>query len=652
MKTIKMKIGALVAICVLLAAGMIGGSSIRSSRKVVTENSTQLMEQQCEGRAEAMDALLSRIRQSVVTLSDYALLSLDSLEKFQTDKEYVRSYSEKMSEVAINAANNTEGALTVYLRFNPEFTEPTSGLFASRDSGNGAFEMLTPTDFSMYEADDTAHVGWYYTPVQKGEPVWMLPYLNENLNVLMVSYVIPLTKDGVSVGVVGMDIDFGVLQSMVDDITLYQSGYAMLEDENGEAVYRPADAPEAQKGWVFEKTGLINGMTLTLAVPEKEINAEANALILSIILLAILGVLFALVVSFFVIRGITQPLNQLNTAAGKIAAGELDVTVTCSSNDEVGALAVSFQKIVDRLRTYIAYIQEASSVLGRLSEGNLVIALEKDYAGEFAPVKEALLTISATLCRDMEQIKSASGQIALGAEQVSGGAQVLSSGAVEQSEALEELTGQLHALSDKIKDNKEGAQTVNQMAAQAGGSLQQNSGQMKAMVQAMEQITESSQDIIRMTGIISDIAMQTNILALNATIEAARAGEAGRGFSVVAEEVKNLAVKSTEAASEISKLIQDAEAAISDGTRIAVETEQSVRDSAEGAKGVMVIAEQIAANSAEQTQALEKVLTSMERIEAVVEQTSATSQEGAASAEELSSQAQLMKGLVDKFKLE
>ena len=104
----------------------------------------------------------------------------------------MREYTRRIQDIAVNAANNTQGALAVYVRYNPNFTSPTSGLFWSKTALDGRFQELPPTDFSRYSPDDVEHVGWYYLPVKSGQATWMAPYMNKNIQVEMISYVVPL----------------------------------------------------------------------------------------------------------------------------------------------------------------------------------------------------------------------------------------------------------------------------------------------------------------------------------------------------------------------------------------------------------------------------------------------------------------------------
>lgn len=683
MKTVRTKIGSLVLLCVIVSALLIGFVSIRSSRTVVAENSEQIMDLLCNNKTEEIDALMSRIEQSVITLSEYALDHIDNLEKFKTDSAYVSSYSSKMEEIAVNAANNTEGAMTVYIRFNPEFTEPTSGVFYTRETADGEFVGLTPTDFSMYDKTDTARVGWYYIPVNNGKPTWLDPYLNENINVQMISYVIPLFIDGTEVGIVGMDIDFGVIEEIVDNTSVYSSGHAFLANADGQAIIHKdfemydsmADSSggelnamaqqlqqENSEGlfsyrWKGVSQNMVfhtlrNGMRFALTAPTSEINREANRLIMIIAVIVIGAVLLSVVISWIVARGIVRPLNELNTAAGKIAEGELDVTISSTSRDEVGTLADSFRKTVQRLQTYIIYIDEITAVLAQMGEGNLAISLQQEYTGEFRKLKEGLQTIAGTLSRDIYRIRTAAEQVSSGSVQVSESAQVLSQGASEQSESIEELSKLMEDMLQYANENERLAAEASEMTNAAGVGLEANSRQMQTMVKAMEDISTNADAITAIIKTINEIAMQTNILSLNATIEAARAGEAGKGFTIVAEEVKNLAGKSMEAATEIEELVAGTVESINKGARIAVDTEQSITMTVTNAQQVAGMVDSIKVTSEKQAAGAEQVQERVEKISAVVEQNSATSQEEAAASEELSAQAQMLETLVDKFILQ
>lgn len=651
MKSIKMKIGSLVLLCVLLVALTIGIVSVRSSKMVLENNASQLMELKCTETAEELNALLLRIEQSVKTLNDYAVGELDDIKAFQTDKSYVQDYTKRLTNAALNAGNNTEGAMTVYIRYNPDFTEPTSGLFYNRDSIQSAFQKLVPTDFSIYDKSDLAHVGWYYIPVNNGKATWMMPYINENLGVEMVSYVIPITVEGVSVGIVGMDIDFGVIKEIVADTKLYESGYAFLSNEEGEVLYSPVDGSQEAAGWRSNEAVLKNGIHFTLTAPVKEINAEASILTRKISVISIAGVVLALILSAVIVRGIVRPLGELNHAAEKIAGGELDVSISCQSRDEVGMLAKNFGETVEQLKTYIDSIDETANVLYSVSQGDLTVELKKEYMGEFARIKEALQNIVRTLNQDLSSIRAASEQVALSSEQVSRGAQTVSLGAAEQTTEMEQLSRLSHELNDKARHNADSADSVHTVASEAGIGLKENSRQMQEMVKAMERINKSGEEIITMTKTIDDIAMQTNILALNASIEAARAGEAGKGFAVVAEEVKELALKSNEAAKNISKLMQDTTKSILDGTEIANETEVALREAVKGTEVAVGIAETIVLNSDEQRKYINQIIETVDKISGIVRQTAVTSQEEAVASEELSEQAQMMRTLVGKFQL-
>lgn len=387
MKSIQTKFITLILSCVLLSSVVIGGAGIRIAHTVVDQDSAQIMNLLCSEKACQLDGLFSRIEQSVKTLALYTSEQLETLDRLKTDAKYMDDYTSRLTSVAVTAANNTEGALAVYVRFNPEFAPPTSGLFWSRTTRSGSFQQLTPTDFSTYSPSDAEHVGWYYIPVNNGAATWMEPYYNQNIGVEMVSYVIPIYRDNETVGVVGMDIDFSIIEDVVNSIQVYDSGYAFLVDAHGMVMSHqeiPMGTPmrsvdqslipverELENGttgsslfsyrWKEQEKELSfrtlrNTMHLAVTAPVSEIDAARDRLIRHILtaLLLIAALSVALTVMFT--RRLVRPLKELNVAAKKIASGDYSVTISNQTKDEVGTLADSFQKTVDSLQKYITYI--------------------------------------------------------------------------------------------------------------------------------------------------------------------------------------------------------------------------------------------------------------------------------------------------------
>lgn len=386
-KSIQTKFIVLILGCVLLSSAVIGGAGILNAGRVIDEDSGRIMTLMCNERAQEIDALLLRIEQSVDTLAEYSAGQIDDLNRFHDDPSYVDEITEQIRAVALNAANNTEGALAVYVRFNPDIAPSTSGLFWSRTERSGAFKELTPTDISRYSAEDVEHVGWYYLPIENGKPLWMMPYENKNLGVQMISYVIPLYRDGTAIGVVGMDIDFQVIEHIVKEVHVYDTGYAFLVDDNAHILSHKtapqgslmADLERGLQPGVDQLAGaaavnglvsyswhgedkrmalsvLHNGMRLGITAPASEIDAAMNALIFQNVVSFAIIALLSVVLTVLVTRRIVRPLKELDRAAQRIADGDLSITLESKTKDEVGTLTESFRQTVEHLRRYLEYI--------------------------------------------------------------------------------------------------------------------------------------------------------------------------------------------------------------------------------------------------------------------------------------------------------
>lgn len=369
--------------------------------------------------------------------------------------------------------------------------------------------------------------------------------------------------------------------------------------------------------------------------------------IIALVVIAVLSVLMAV----YIIKSVNTPVKELDGVARKIAEGDLDQNITYKSKDELGTLAVNFNKTVGRLRNYVSYINEISNVLRQIAGGNLVFDLTLNYEGEFAKVKQALEEISHSLNDTLGQINQAADQVSSGSDQVSSGAQALSQGATEQASSIEELAATINEISAQVKDTAANANEVRQQTDQTGDQVATSNEQMQEMIAAMTEISDKSGQISRIIKTIEDIAFQTNILALNAAVEAARAGEAGKGFAVVADEVRNLASKSSEASKSTAALIEGTVQAVEKGTEIANATAESLFAVVESTKGVVSSVDKIASAADQQAESIAQVTLGIDQISSVVQTNSATAEESAAASEELSSQAQVMKGLVGRFTL-
>ncbi len=373
-----------------------------------------------------------------------------------------------------------------------------------------------------------------------------------------------------------------------------------------------------------------------------------NFCILLFSILAIVSVGIMMVLTVNISKSLTRPIIELEGAMQKLSKGDLKATVTYSSRDELGSLADSLRTVMNTLS---AYVNDISGKLGMIAGGNLNTEMEMEYAGDFAPIRASGNQIIDSLNNTLGQINQSAEQVASGSEQVSSGAQALSQGATEQASSVEELAATINELSGQVTNTASNARDVNNLIDSTRDAIDGCNQQMGDMMHAMEKINTSSSEIGKIIKTIEDIAFQTNILALNAAVEAARAGAAGKGFAVVADEVRNLASKSAEAAKNTTTLIEGSLKAVEEGNEFSGATQQSLLQVVEHAEQIASSMAQITQATDDQAEAIKQITLGIDQISAVVQTNSATSEQSAAASQELSSQANVLKGLVGQFSL-
>lgn len=547
MKSVRTKLIASILICSLFTSVLIGVIAISNSVRTAGKDAMTMMQLTGQKKTEEINSTIQKIEQSV-----------------------------------LDFANHTNGAVTAYLRYNPNYSNPTSGVFAQRQSVDSELQCLTPTDFSMYDESDVEHVGWYYLPVQAKKAIWMSPYMNENINIYMISYVVPLfAEDGTSIGIVGMDIDFSQITDLVDETTVYQSGYAFLTDASGSIMHhknvdegtvitdldsslkKGADflAEDGNQGKTLEYTyknvdkklafyNLDNGMKLVLTAPVSEIYSEAYGLAKMIILAMIVAFILSAVIGIVMGTGLTKPIRQLTSVIEQTAALDFRPTEAGAKlrkqKDEIGDMATKIHDMRKKLRAMMENLQQTQQVL-ETNTGNLNQLMKQNSA--YA-----------------EDNSAATQELAAGMEETSANAAHI----VENVGIMRESSDNIQRLAEDGEKNsrqiQERAGEMERISTESRRKTDQMYAVMKQKTDAAVEQAKSVQKINALTDNIKQISSQTNLLALNANIEAARAGEAGRGFAVVASEIGDLAMQTLDTVSTIDEIVGEVNSSVSNMT--------------------------------------------------------------------------------------
>ena len=255
-------------------------------------------------------------------------------------------------------------------------------------------------------------------------------------------------------------------------------------------------------------------------------------------------------------------------------------------------------------------------------------------------------SITGPLNRIIRSLAEGVHQVAGASVELSGSSQQLSEGSSQQASSIEETSATLEETASMLQQSTATTKQASQLSDQAKEAADKGGLEMQEMLDSMLEIKKSSDQIARIIKVIDNIAFQTNILALNAAIEAARAGEAGLGFAVVAEEVRNLAKKSAEAAKETTDIIEANIELSSRGTAMVDRVRDALNEITVQTNKVNQLMAEIAAASQEQVQATDQITLSMAMISSVTMQNAANAEESAAAAEELSAQSDSMKKMV------
>lgn len=342
---------------------------------------------------------------------------------------------------------------------------------------------------------------------------------------------------------------------------------------------------------------------------------------------------------------IVKVSDQLKELAGGHFVNNMDLV---EDDSEVGNMvgAINFMNY-----NFTNMITELSAVLEKMGQGNYNVELTQEYVGEFEKIKDSMIKIITDTKETLKGIQNAAHEIGSGSEQLAQAATDLAEGSTVQASKISETTAMIDSMAESIESKAKEAEETAQISKEAAKVVHNGNIKMQELKEAISRISDCSKEIHSIIEVIEDIAGQTNLLSLNASIEAARAGEAGRGFAVVAEQVKNLAEQSTQAAGETTRLIQNTIHAVEKGMVIADETEASMTEVMEGAKGATEKMIQMADGLSKEVESVRLIDENIAHVAEIVDSNSATSEETAAISEEQSAQIQTMVQMVEQFEI-
>lgn len=530
-----------------------------------------------------------------------------------------------------------------------------------------------PSDYRATERD------WYPDAYKNPDKVFVAPaYVDADTGRIVITISKAIIKNGIPMGVFAADFFTDDITQMTKELST-SSSFPVLLDSDGTVLTHKEESliPSADSnGDMIANTYKDIKLSDKLFQPAKRIDGSGSGYIYYSEYIEDSGITVVYATSFFAYYGayilfycgcivllgtvylfsrkkiqktvtdLLRPVEELNCVADNMSHGILDYTTGNKGKDELGLLCVSLETSNAVIRKYIDDITEK---LSQMAEGNLTTRIDMDYIGNFESLKESINNIAESFRQSLCAISEVSDTVYGSAQNVSENAGGLVREVDKVTDTVSSVNTKIGQVQSEFVTGTELAEESDKLSDKVKETLNESSEKMNQLIKAMQDITDKSSNIAEILDVINNIAAQTNLLSLNASIEAARAGEAGRGFSIVAEEIRKLAEQTAEAAAKTTTLIKESHEAVSAGNTLVKETSDKMKTVVDMNQGVTNHITQISECIHNGDRLVQEVHEEMKQMTEFASSTQATSEECVALSGVLFEQSEIMKNQISRF---